>query len=262
MAKDESTARDLETGTPEMPAGPALQQVKKTRVSEDVLLQLAQKIVAREYAVGQKLPPERDLAVAFGVTRASLREALRQLENMGLVSVRQGDGIRVEDYQTNASMDFVKFMFRTGVGIDGNFLVSVEEMRRLLAMKLLELAAERDDESLARLQNVADNYPETITPELQAGGWDFQFFHELALATRNQFFVYMLNTIKDVFRQMRLLYSQVEDSPAETKEIYQQIVAVLKMHDPEKAIAIGEERVDRYASLFKGFIKATGNEER
>ena len=201
--------------------------------------------------------------MAFGVTRASLREALRQLENMGLVSVRQGDGIRVEDYQTNASMDFVKFMFRTGVGIDVNFLVSIEEMRRLLAMKLLELAAERaDDESLARLQNVADNYPETITPELQAGGWDFQFFHELALATGNQFFVYMLNTIKDVFRQMRLLYSQVEDSPAETKEIYQQIVAVLKMHDPEKAIAIGEERMDRYASLFKGFIKAAGNEER
>ena len=261
MNDNESAAGNLEIDTPEVTPTPILQQVKRARVSDDVLLQLAQKIVNREYAVAQKLPPERELAVAFGVTRASLREALRQLENMGLVSVRQGDGIRVEDYLANASMDFVKFMFKTGVGIDLNFLVSIEKMRRLLAMKLLELAAERaDDEALTRLQNVADNYPETITPELQAGGWDFQFFHELALATGNQFFVYMLNTIKDVFRQMRLLYSQVEDSPAQTKEIYQQIVAVLKTHDPEKAAAIGEERMDRYASLFKNFIKAAEGE--
>jgi len=265
MAEARPAAKKKKPEQVEVRPTPILKQVRRTRVSDDVLLQLADKIVKSEYAVGEKLPSERDLAVAFDVTRASLREALRQLENMGLISVRQGDGVYVEDFRTNASMDFVKFMFSTGVGIDVDFLVSVEEMRRMLALRMLELAAERaDEESLARLQAIADNFPTQVTPELLAGDWDFNFFHELALATHNQFFVYLLNTIKDVFRQIRLLYSEVEGSPASstTKEIYQQLVEVLKMHDREKAREAGEARMDRYATMLRGFLKTMENKEQ
>lgn len=242
------------------PPKPLLTPVKRSRISDDVLVQLATKIVQREYPPGGKLPPERDLAAMLGITRASLREALRQLENMGLVSVRQGDGVYVEDYKTNASMDFVKFMFRTGIGIDVDFLVSIEEIRRMLGIKLLELASERaDEEALARLQEIADNFPTEDTPELLAGEWDFKFFHELACATKNQFFVYMLNTIKDVFRQIRVLYSQVETAPGTSRDIYQQIVEILKSHDREKALVLGEARMDRYAELLNGFMKNIEN---
>lgn len=60
---------------------------------------IAKKIYSGEYAVGQRLPPERDLAEMFSVGRPVLREALIALELHGLVAVRQGAGIYVLPWQ-------------------------------------------------------------------------------------------------------------------------------------------------------------------
>lgn len=237
----------------------SFEPVRKTRVSGDAVEQIARKIISGDYSPGQRLPAERDLAAAMSITRGSLREALRLLENMGLISVRAGDGIYVEDYRTNASMDFVKFMFTTGVGIDIDFMASIEEVRRMLALEMIRLAADRaDDDSIGRLQEVVDGFPRELTPELLDGVWDFRFFHELAQASGNLFFVYMLNTIKDVFRQIRFVYTQLEGSPQTQVEIYDMIVAAIREHDSRKAVELVESRMNRYGDLLEDFRKAAG----
>jgi DNA-binding FadR family transcriptional regulator len=60
------------------------------RAFEQILGELEESITAGALAAGDRLPPERDLAVRFGVSRTSVREAIRVLESMGVVSVRRG----------------------------------------------------------------------------------------------------------------------------------------------------------------------------
>src|SRR6202022_27378 len=89
--------------------------VGKPRVAEEIVQQLRGLILRGEYAVGDKLPPERKLAEELGVNRASLREAIKSLEHLGLVKTRQGDGTRVLDFMQTAGVELVSHLI-SGAG--------------------------------------------------------------------------------------------------------------------------------------------------
>src|SRR5687767_6673736 len=72
-----------------------LQTIVPRRLYRQIADQLRQLIERGEFAVGARLPPERDLAVQLGVSRPSVREALIALEVEGWVEVRMGSGIYV-----------------------------------------------------------------------------------------------------------------------------------------------------------------------
>src|SRR6266576_1741703 len=72
-----------------------LKPVEKQRVAEEIAEQLRSLILNGQYPPGSKLPPERELSKRLRVNRASLREALKKLEHLGLVRIRQGDGTRL-----------------------------------------------------------------------------------------------------------------------------------------------------------------------
>src|SRR5262245_14245058 len=67
-----------------------VRQVSGRRAFEEILLQLEQAFVSSDLAAGDRLPPERELAARFKVSRTSVREAMRVLEALGLVRVRRG----------------------------------------------------------------------------------------------------------------------------------------------------------------------------
>ncbi len=71
--------------------------LKPKKVSEIVLKQLEQMILEGSLQPGDKLPPERELALEFAVSRPSLREAIQKLETKGLVTRRQGGGTFIND---------------------------------------------------------------------------------------------------------------------------------------------------------------------
>ena len=67
-------------------------RAKQPKLSDVIMSQLEQMIVEGSLKAGQKLPPERELAVQFDVSRPSLREAIQKLEAKGLVTRKQGGG--------------------------------------------------------------------------------------------------------------------------------------------------------------------------
>src|SRR5215831_11929140 len=69
-----------------------IQPVSSRRVSEQVADQIRGLITRDRLAEGDRLPPERDLAELFGVSRPMISQALRMLSLMGLVEIRQGSG--------------------------------------------------------------------------------------------------------------------------------------------------------------------------
>ena len=71
------------------------QPIEPRRLYRQIADQLRQLIQSGEFAVGSRLPAERDLAAKMGVSRPSVREALIALEVQGLIEVRGGSGIVV-----------------------------------------------------------------------------------------------------------------------------------------------------------------------
>jgi GntR family transcriptional repressor for pyruvate dehydrogenase complex len=88
-----------------------LHPVERRRAFEEILFQLEEAIAAGHLAAGDRLPPERELAQRFEVSRTSVREALRVLEALGIVRVRRGadNGATLLEEPTNAFTHLLRF---------------------------------------------------------------------------------------------------------------------------------------------------------
>jgi len=168
-------------------------------VSDHVFRTLLEALLAERYAPGEKLPTQRALAADLGVTMGSLREALKRLEQMGLIDVRHGDAMRVRNWREHGGLDVIAhLLFRSG-GLDARVLRAVLEARRLMLGELAALAAERCSADAAeRLRDLAAAFARA--PDAGAAqALDFAFVTELAQAADNLVFVLILNSIRALY---------------------------------------------------------------
>src|SRR5512143_2157498 len=114
----------------------------RRRIRADVADQLRDAILDGRFRAGQKLPPERELADEFQVNRTSLREAIKVLEGLGLVTVRQGDGATVQPL-IDASLDILAPMIFHSGRIDTDLLLELAEVITPLLFEMARLAIER-----------------------------------------------------------------------------------------------------------------------
>ncbi len=128
----------------------------RRRLHEDVAEQLRDAILDGRFPAGQKLPPERELAEQFRVNRTSLREAIKVLEGLGLVSVRQGDGATVRPL-VDASFEVLAPMIFHGGRVDADVLVETAEVIVPLLFEMARLAiARHHPEERAALRRLRD----------------------------------------------------------------------------------------------------------
>jgi DNA-binding FadR family transcriptional regulator len=168
-------------------------------VSDRVFESLLEALLSGRYAPGEKLPPQRALAAEEGVTMSSVREALKRLEQMGLLEVRHGDAMRVRDWRAHGGLDVIAHLLLRSGGVDAGILAAVFEARELMLENVAALAAQRrTDASSARLQELAaevGRVPDATT----AQRIDFAFFAELARSADNLVFVLIMNSIRSLY---------------------------------------------------------------
>ena len=114
----------------------------RRRLHEAVADQLRDAILDGRFPAGTKLPPERELAEEFQVNRTSVREAIKVLEGLGLVRVRQGDGATVCPL-VEASLDVLGAMIFHGGRVDAALLEELSEVLRPLLFEMASAAIER-----------------------------------------------------------------------------------------------------------------------
>ena len=118
------------------------QPCRRRRIHEDVAEQLRNAILDGRFPAGAKLPPERELAGEFGVNRTSVREAIKVLEGLGLVSVRQGDGATVRPL-IEASFEILPPMIFHGGRVDAELVAEFAEVMMPLLFEMARLAIAR-----------------------------------------------------------------------------------------------------------------------
>lgn len=169
-------------------------------VADRVFETLLQAILDGRYAPAQQLPGQRALAAELGVTMTALREALKRLEQMGLVTVQHGVGMVVADVRDCGTLDVLGPLLRLSDGtIDRGVLADVLEARTLMLAELAALAAQRRSEAQAvRLEQLTKDIA-AAPDDATAQEIDYAWVTELANAAGNLVFILVLNAIRAAY---------------------------------------------------------------
>jgi len=202
--------------------------ITRALVSDQVFRALCDLIVSGSYEPGEKLPTQRALAADLGVNMASVREAVKRLEQLGLVEVRHGDAMRVRDWKAEGGLDVIVHLLFAAGRLDRATLAAVLEARRLMLAEAARLAAERrTGEQAARLDAIAQR----IAGADDAGAaqlLDLEFMTELVEASQNVVFVLVLNTVRRLYLEHADLFSAVVGDHEQLVPLYRRAAQAIR----------------------------------
>jgi GntR family transcriptional repressor for pyruvate dehydrogenase complex len=148
-------------------------------VTTQAIERLRHMVVSGQVKAGDRLPPEKALASELGLSRSSLREAVRALSVAGLLVVRQGDGTFVTEIPTADRLDFFEELTRD------RGLLEVYELRRILEPEAAAMAASRATPELAKdLRVILKRMDDSATTEDHVSA-DLDFHAVIASASGN-----------------------------------------------------------------------------
>jgi GntR family transcriptional repressor for pyruvate dehydrogenase complex len=177
-----------------MNAAPKLPPARKSSVVEGVLASIKD-LLQR----GAELPAERVLARSLGVSRPSVREALRTLERMGVIDVRHGSGARVAASGEAVLRSPLEYL----IALDRPSIHELHETRVLLETHLAERAAERrSHEDLAALEASLRDMKAKLSDPKAVTDPDLRFHRALAAAARNRLLERVMNCLQESVRDM------------------------------------------------------------
>lgn len=220
------------------------------RLYEQVADKLTAKIAAGDYRVGDRLPSERDLAAAFGVSRPTVREAVIALELDGLVDVRTGSGVYVTARTPKTGSP--------GVTDIGPF--ELLEARKGVEGEAAALAALRiSDQELAELDAlVAEMEAENERDVVLSEDADRRFHMTIARATQNSAMIAMVELLWDTRTRSPQSVRFLEHVRAHgVKPIIKEhagILDALRQRDPQAA---RQAMRDHLGSVIEGVLQAT-----
>jgi GntR family transcriptional regulator, transcriptional repressor for pyruvate dehydrogenase complex len=181
----------------------ALTRVEKRRTWQAVVDQLEAQILEGRLRAGDRLPGERQLAERLGVSRASVREALRVLEALEFVRARtgtgQGSGSVIVTEPTAGGA--VTNLLRLHLGLSHFTMEEVVEVRVLLETWTTRMAARQaDEEDLNRLQDLVHRMESPALSLWEFNELDTDFHVAMAEISGNRLLTYLMHAIRDAVR--------------------------------------------------------------
>jgi DNA-binding FadR family transcriptional regulator len=209
----------------------------RTRVSvtSEAIEKIKAMIVSGKVGPGDKLPREKKLAETLGLSRNSLREAVRALAALNVLEVRQGDGTYLSSLAPNVLLDVVGFGLDL---INDPSVLEVFEVRRFLETAATATATVKiSDKDIQELRvTMASMDLATTTEDLVKA--DEEFHHIVARATGNSVLVSLLDNLSSRTVRVRIWRAVMEEGAVEkTKQWHHAILQGIEARDPEIARA-------------------------
>ncbi|MFB2579714.1 FadR/GntR family transcriptional regulator [Herbiconiux sp. P15] len=161
-------------------------------VTDAAILRIKEMIRDGELSPGDRLPPEKELSERLGLSRSSLREAVKALEVMRVLDVRRGDGTFVTSLEPRLLLEAVSFMVDLH---DDDSVLELFEVRRMLEPAAAAIAATRADDSLVAELRTLVSAVDHSHPIEQLVEHDLAFHHAIVGAAGNGYLSTLVDSI-------------------------------------------------------------------
>jgi GntR family transcriptional regulator, transcriptional repressor for pyruvate dehydrogenase complex len=221
---------------------------KATKISGEVANHCTELIVQQQLQAGDKLPSERELCEQFGISRTVLREAVKMLEEKGLLDSKQGSGTYVRSVSPQAISDSVTLYVRS----DQSRYIELMELRSILDVELAgRLAEKASDAEVAALTHHIENMWQLLDSPEAFSAEDVAFHTTFYTAMHNSVLMSIVQPIMDLLEDvMRMSFTDPGSMESSLKR-HVALVDCIRNRDSEGArrtmraiISRGEQRVE------------------
>lgn len=217
--------------------------VSRSRLYEQVASEILEWVRENGLQVGDRLPPEREIAARLGVSRATVSQALVAMEVVGVVAVRHGDGaILVESQATSRIVGALRQ--------HAERLPEVIEAREALETKLAALAAaRRTEEDLQAIDDALD----LMAADIKGGGrgveGDECFHAAVTRAGHSALLARLMAEISELIRETRIESLSQPGRPAASLEGHRRIAEAIRRQDPAGAAAAMQAHISMVSDV-------------
>ncbi len=216
-------------------------KITNVSLKERTIRELEQKILSGELQAGDKLPPEREIAAAMGVSRSLLNLCILELENRGFVRIVPRQGTFVKDYKRQATPQMLMSLMNYNIDrMDRTLFDNMMDTRRLIECECTRLA----------IQNASDSDFEAVAEALslmeKQGGIEefieanFAFHHALTAASGNAVYAMIFNSFSNVIHFFSKIYFQNDERRSASAQQHRKLYeAICGRDEPAALDAIG-----------------------
>lgn len=223
-----------------------IEQLEVVSLKKACMNKLQEFILSGKFAIGERLPSERDLAKMLGVSRPVLHESIVALNAQGLVHIEARKGVFVCDYQRESSIALLNTLLEYEEGdFNPQLFSSLLEGRLLIERETARLAALHcDQKQVKRYAQILEDGRGAAKRSAQSlCDYDFQFHLEIALASSNQMYPMILNSLKGVHKNLAgRFFKQIygKEDAQKVLEFHEKLVDAITVRKATKASEIME----------------------
>jgi GntR family transcriptional repressor for pyruvate dehydrogenase complex len=246
---DDSSRPPRSVGPDEFQTLATLAPVARQSVVDAVADRLRGEILSGRLRPGTRLPSERELSLALGVNRLTLRASLARLEALGLITTRHGAGTVVASWRERAGLEMLGTLLRGRRFMDPawhDLVRSALEIRRILAAEAVALAAERhtaqDLEAIATCVLVLNEHVDDPVAFARA---DLAFMRAVCKAARNVGLELFMNTFVRWPDEHPELIAVLYDDCASAAALYPSVIALIRTRDCDAARVLARKALEQ-----------------
>ncbi|MCG7199714.1 FadR family transcriptional regulator [Marinobacter pelagius] len=204
-----------------------LERIRKGSLVETAIESLRRAIEKGDWGIGAKLPVESELSESLGVSRNTVREAVRVLVHVGMLETRQGDGTYVR--ATRDAGETLRRIARTE-------LADQLEVRIMLESEAAKLASlRRTDTDLKRMTDALDARARSATNLEDRIHHDERFHHAVVMASHNPALIELYDYFSHGVSQTIERTEMDADLPEPSQEDHELLLAAIRRGEAQKA---------------------------
>ena len=171
--------------------------IKNGSLAKNVMEQIEEAMLNKELLPGDRLPAESDLCKQVGVGKSSVREAIKMLEALGVIEIRQGDGTYIASSISEKSINPLVFQLLIDYGNNADIL----ELRSMFEPAYMLLAMEKaTNDDVNEIRKVHEEFKKKVNRGIQTADDDIAFHLAILESTHNAFIIRIGTTIVHLYQ--------------------------------------------------------------
>ncbi len=210
-----------------------MEPIGKANLSKEVMNAILNTIKSEQFKPGDRLPPIKELSEKLMVGISSIREGLKQLQSMGIITIVQGKGTYVSE---NLDLNHFLNSFKGLITLQKQDFFNVMEARKIIECETAGLCARQaEDHEIERLANLLLQMEKNAKQPDLYEEFDVEFHIAIAEAAKNPVLVTFLKSIQGLLSKIVEEIVQLPGQPKGANLHHKNIFNAIKKHDTEKA---------------------------